>query len=273
MMTLLITCKQPEKSTEMNILYLHQSTGGIIWQGSEVSLLQKAAGKVNLRLKYSLAYKPKLPRLFKKYNKDNQVNYKIAQMLFPGKSANNPSNYYKIWVEKAGHEPYLQDPTLELLSDQYQIIIFKHCYTASHIEEATNATDINSNIKTISNYKLQYSALRDKLHSFPATKFILFVGAIEVRSEITEAEAKRANEFFQWVTEEWDLPGDNIYLWDLYSLQTEGGLYFKDEYAMSPEDSHPNKKFASRAVELLFNRIIDVIENNGNGTLLTGEDI
>ncbi len=85
-------------------------------------------------------------------------------------------------------------------------------------------------------------------------------------------EALRAKEFFGWVTDEWDLPGDNIYIWDLYSLQTEGGLYFKSEYAVSTRDSHPNKEFAGRVVNDLFNRIIDVIENNGNGTLLNGEE-
>ncbi len=72
--------------------------------------------------------------------------------------------------------------------------------------------------------------------------------------------------------EEWDLPGDNIYIWDLYSLQTEGGLYFKEEYSASIRDSHPNEDFASMASKLLFNRIIDVIENQEGNTQLTGEE-
>ena len=84
--------------------------------------------------------------------------------------------------------------------------------------------------------------------------------------------ALRSKEFFGWVTDEWDLPGDNIYIWDLYSLQTEGSLYFKDEYAVSPTNSHPNDEFAGRVVKDLFNRIIDVVENNGNGTLSNGKD-
>ena len=73
------------------------------------------------------------------------------------------------------------------------------------------------------------------------------------------------------MVDEWDLPGDNIHLWDLYSLETEGGLYFKDEYASSASDSHPNGEFAGRAVQLFFNRIIDVIENDGSRTKVTGE--
>ncbi len=66
---------------------------------------------------------------------------------------------------------------------------------------------------------------------------------------------------------------DNIYLWDLYSIQTDGGLYFKDEFAKSPNDSHPGKEFSEKAANLLFQRIIDIIENDGTNTLLTGEGI
>ena len=69
------------------------------------------------------------------------------------------------------------------------------------------------------------------------------------------------------------MPGDNIHIWDLYSLETEGGLYFKEEYATSPNDSHPNSEFASKAVQLIFNRIVDVIENDGTRTKLKGEKL
>jgi hypothetical protein len=125
----------------------------------------------------------------------------------------------------------------------------------------------------LANYKLQYAALREKLHEFPNTKFILFTGAALVKSAVSEDAAERAKEFFTWVTDEWDLPEDNIHIWDLYSLQTEGGSYFKDEYATSPDNSHPNGEFAVKVAQLLFARIIDVIETNGNGTKCTGEKL
>ena len=126
---------------------------------------------------------------------------------------------------------------------------------------------------TLSNYKLQYNALRDKMHEFPDTKFILWTGATLVEGATTEEIALRAKDFFDWVITEWDQPGDNIYLWDFYGLQTEGGLYFKNKYADSSKDSHPNRHFAGKVVDLLFNRVIDVIENDGNGTFLTGKKI
>ena len=122
----------------------------------------------------------------------------------------------------------------------------------------------------MANYKLQYEALKSKMHDFPDHKFILFTGAAQVKMHIKEDQAIRAREFFRWVREEWDQPDDNIYIWDLYSLETEGDLYFKDEYASAPDDSHPNAEFSAKASKLLFKRIVDVIENDGELSSLTG---
>jgi len=220
--------------------------------------------------------KGELPILFDRYNREHKTGYKIEDQIFPKIAPygwnNFPYDYYNIWIRHQGTEPYMEEPTLEMLTKENKVIIFKHCFPVSNIEADEGPGDIDSDRKTLANYKLQYIALRDKLHEFPDTKFILFTGAAQTESIITEDEAFRAREFFQWVTEQWDLPGDNIYLWDFYSLQTEGGIYLKEEYAAATDDPHPNSEFASKAVKLLFNRIIDVIETGGTGTDLTGVD-
>lgn len=276
-MVSLNSCKQKERISDMNIIYLHHSTGGVIWQGEKPSIITRAARKVSTGLADALGGKARLPLLFDKYNKENNKNYLIREMAFPKSSPygwhNYPYDYYDIWVKHAGNEPYMEEPTLEMLTRQYQVILFKHCYPVSNIQPDKDSADINSDYKSLANYKLQYAALRDKMHEFPNTKFILWTGAAQVKMYISEDEAKRAKEFFQWVSKEWDLPGDNIHIWDFYSLETEGDLYFKEEFATSANDSHPNSEFASKAVKLIFNRIIDVIENNGAGTKLTGEKI
>ncbi len=249
---MVISCGQEARSPYMNIIFLHHSTGKVIWNGEDHSLKQ----------------------LFKEYNKEFDTNYAIREQAFPKSSPygwkNYPYDYYNIWAKNAGEEPYMQEPTLEMLTKDYQVIMFKHCFPVSNIQADLDSPDINSDIKTLSNYKLQYLALRDKLHEFPDTKFIIWTGAALVKASTSEDNALRAKEFFEWVTDQWDQPSDNIYIWDLYSLQTEGGLYFKDEYAVSTTDSHPNKKFAGRVVYNLFDRIIDVIEKDGNGTKLNG---
>jgi|WetSurMetagenome_2_1015567.scaffolds.fasta_scaffold140065_1 hypothetical protein len=273
----IFSCKQNKKTSDMNIIFLHHSTGGVIWKGNSSTGVSKFAGRISGRLANVLSSKPQLPALFEEYNKKQNKNYVIKEMLFPKAAPygwnNYPFDYYNIWVKNAGEKPYMEEPTLEMLTKEYQVIIFKHCFPASNIEADQDSADINSDVKTISNYKLQYLALRNKLHEFPNTKFILFTGAALVKSAVTEDEAKRAKEFFAWVVDEWDMPDDNIYLWDFFNLETEGGLYFKDEYAASANDPHPNEEFAGEAVKLLFSRIIDVIENHGNGTKLTGKVI
>jgi hypothetical protein len=266
---------QKKETSDMNIIYLHHSTGGIIWQGSNISIFTKAASKISPRLANIVSKKAKLPLLFDKYNEENNKNYLIKEQIFPKESPygwhNFPYDYYNIWVKNAGDKPYMEEPTLELLTKQYQVIIFKHCFPVSNIKPDIDSADINSDYKSLSNYKLQYLALRDKLHEFPYTKFVLFTGAAQVKSNISEDDAFRAKEFFEWVKNEWDLPGDNIFLWDLYSLETEGGIYFKEDYTVATNNSHPNGEFADKVVQLLFNRIIDVIDNNGAGTKLNGE--
>jgi hypothetical protein len=248
------SCGQESKSPYMNIIFLHHSTGKVIWDGGDHSLKQ----------------------LFKEFNTEYDTNYAIREKAFPKSSPygweNHPFDYYNIWVKNAGEEPYMEEPTLEMLTKEYQVIMFKHCFPVSDIQADLDIPDINSDIKTLSHYKLQYLALRDKLHEFPDTKFILWTGAALVEGATSEEKALRAKEFFEWVTDEWDQPSDNIYIWDFYSLQTEGGLYFQEQYAVSSRDSHPNDEFAGRVVPLLFNRIIDVIENNGNDTFLNGEE-
>ena len=271
---ILFSCSRTMDQPDTSIIYLHHSVGEYIWNGKPTPFVQRAVRKISPKLADKFSSRGKLPKLLKAYNSEQGKNYQIHQLNFPKSSPygwnNFPFDYYNIWVENAGEELFMEEPSLEMLTKDYQVVIFKHCYPVSSIEPDQDSADVHSYLHTVSNYKLQYKALKEKLQTFPETKFILFTGAVQVKANLTEAEALRTREFFDWVREEWDQPGDQIYLWDLYSLQTEGGLYFKDEFAISPHDSHPNKEFASRAVELLFNRITDVIENDGKGTSLTG---
>lgn len=269
------SCKDKKESFDHRILFLHHSTGRIIWEGgANSSIFHRGLHRISPKLANSIKSKPKLQRLFAKYNKNSELKVSIEETYFPKESPygweNYPYDYYNIWVKHGDGETYMEEPTLEALTKDYQTIILKHCFPVSAILEDLDSVDINSDVKTLANYKAQYLALRDKFKEFPDTKFILFTGATLVQSQTTEEQALRAKEFFKWVVNEWDLPDDNIFIWDLYALQTEGGIYFKPEYALMLNDSHPNSDFAKSAVKLLFNRIVDIIENNGAGTKLTG---
>lgn len=263
---ILIGCNNPEENTmsdQTNIIFLHHSTGKRIWRG-DVSKIANAIG-----------FSGDVSKWFDDYNKNKNKNYVISETNFPKESPygwrNYPYDYYNIWVKNAGDKPFKDEPTLEILTSKYDVIIFKHCFPVSNIKPNTESADINSEEKTLDNYKLQYNALKEKMLQFPDTKFIIWTPTAQVEKKTNIDEAKRANEFSEWVKTEWDVKGDNIFLWDFRALQVEGGLYFKDEYADSPTDSHPNKEFSHQIAPFFCNRVVNVIEDRGDSSDLTGK--
>jgi len=102
---------------------------------------------------------------------------------------NYPYDYYKIWVKNGRNNDFMEESTLEMLTKKYQVIIFKHCFPVSIIQANKESCNINSDFKCTTDYKLQYLALREKLSEFPNAKFILFTGAAQIKSQITENEA------------------------------------------------------------------------------------
>jgi hypothetical protein len=232
------------------IIFLHHSTGQAIWYGKTNRYIRKLTNRSDVKT------------FFKKYNRKNKTSYYISERSFPNVnqygSANFPYDYYNIWVKHAGENPYMGDPTLEILAKEFDIIIFKHCYPVSNVLEDTGNPNIDSDEKRIENYKIQYDALKKKMHEFPNNKFILWTPASKVKKSITLEEAQRTNDFYKWIINEWDQKGDNIYIWDFYKYETEGGIYLLDNYAAGFDDSHPNKKFAGRMAPLFAQFIIDV---------------
>ncbi len=262
---LFVGCKNFEDNkmhNQTNIIFLHHSTGNRIWRGD----LSKIADK--------LGFKGDVEKWFDHYNKKKSTNYNITEINFPKESPygwnNYPYDYYNIWVKNAGDKPYKEEPTLEMLTKKYDVIIFKHCFPGSNIKPNNGVPDINSNLKTLDNYKLQYHALKKKMLEFPNTKFIVWTQTAQLESQTTKEEAERANEFAEWVRTVWDTKGDNIFIWDFREFQVEGGLYFKNEYADAINNSHPNKNFSSRVAPYFCQRIVDVIEDRGDFTSISG---
>ena len=242
---------------EYRIIFLHHSTGNVIFKQGKRSL--KFIGRFIKQNQF-------VSQWLKKYNILNGTNYTIDEQFFPKKETygwnNYPYDYYNIWVRNAGDKPYLNEPTLEILTKKYKLIIFKHCYPVSNILEDINQPDVNSSEKRIENYKLQYLALKQKLHEFPDTKFLIWTGAAQVEAKTTREQAIRAKAFFDWVRNDWKTPNDNIYIWDFYELETEGSLFLKTLNAESPTNSHPSESFAEKVAPLFCQRIIEVIQQN-----------
>jgi hypothetical protein len=236
------------------IIFLHRSTGFNVWQGSKLG-------------KKFIIYKQNydVPRLMKEYNMKSGVKYAIRQFYYPSDSlypvGNFPYDYYKLWVENAVDESYSGQFTLETFVNGYDLIIFKFCYPVSNILADDTIPDIISDKKTISNYKLQMNAIKTRLKQFPETKFLVWTGAVQVKSQITEDQALRTKEFFQWLEEDWDEENDNIFIFDFLAIETEGDLYLKPEFATNNIDSHPNRLLSSIAARELVKRIHEILGN------------
>lgn len=230
------------KPDTVRIILLHHSTGRYVWNGG-------------------------VPALLKEYNKKNGTNYKIDEQDYPNTKGgypwnNYPYDYYNLWVKHRGDSQDRKELNLDQIAKNYDVIVFKHCFPVSAIEEDTGKPDIESERKSLENYKLQYNAIKERLLEFPDKKFIVWTGASLAEDCTTPEQAKRAKEWASWVKNEWDTPNDNIFVWDFEQLETEGELYFK--YPIGKADSHPSKEFCKAAAPDLVKRIVDVIEGRGD---------
>lgn len=235
------------------IIFLHHSTGWNVWLGKTHRYVYKLTGRSDLKTAVKLNAR------------DHVLKYSITERFFPKNSpygwSNYPYDYYNIWVKNAGNEEYMEEPTLEILTREYDLIIFKHCFPVSNILPDTGTPNVDSSTRTLENYKLQYTALKEKMHDFPENKFIVWTPAMNVKSQVSQEEAERTKEFHHWVVNEWDEKGDNIFVWDFYKLETEGELYLPERNAEGPDNSHPNREFSAKASRDLGRFIVDVLIN------------
>jgi hypothetical protein len=229
---------------DARMLFLHHSTGQAIWDGG-------------------------VPEWFSRYNAEHATAYDISEQAFPKNDPygwnNYPYDYWNIWVKHAGPKTYRGEPTLEILTPKYDLIVWKHCFPVSEVEPDSGNPEVSSSDKRLENYQLQYLALRDKMRSFPDTRFVVWTSAALVRDATDTAPADRSRTFVDWVRRIWDQPGDNVYVWDFWQLETDGGRYLADANAAGGGDSHPNARFAERVAPQFAQRLVDVVEGRGDG--------
>jgi hypothetical protein len=257
-----MSCKH-DSMKPVNVIFLHHSTGGRIWKGD-----------VN-KYFYKIFKQGQVEKWIHRYNRTNKAHIHITEINFPKKAPygwkNYPFDYFNIWVKHAGQEAYMNEPTLEMLTADYDIIIWKHCFPVSKILPDSTMADVNSEIKTVANYKLQYNALKEKMHSFKDKKFIIWTPVPLVEAKTSEGEAKRVKEFYEWILNTWDEKNDNIFLWDYYILATENSLYLTPSNAQGVDNSHPSNTFAGKVSKYFANRIIQVVNGTADESDITGK--
>lgn len=250
---MITSCTRNDSSSDVErVIFLHHSTGLNVWMGGENRVVRKIKGDV-------------VPRLVSQRCKETGSEVTIDELSFPSGTEypweNFPFDYYNIWVLNGDDDYYMGEPTLKTLTKSYDVIVLKHCFPGSNIISDDYQPE-SLQTKTLGNYKYLYGELKKKFYEYPGTKFIVWTNAALVESATNEAEALRTREWVRWVKEEWDTPGDNIYLFDFNLLETGGELYLKPEYAMSADDSHPNKTISSIAAKSFVETLLAVTNNS-----------
>ncbi len=191
------------------------------------------------------------------FNTGNGTKYYIKERSYPNSPwpwSNYPYDYWKLWIDGACNNNDAGIECLESIAQDYELVIYKHCFPGAGIAEPDNDPDIASSKKTFENYKLQYRALRNMMDNMPTQKFMIWTLAPLHRLATNPDQAGRAHEFVEWVKNDF-LTEDgkehpNVYIFDFYGLvaqldtnTTDGDLYcLKYEYEGShtKSDSHPN---------------------------------
>jgi len=283
------TVAQPESGIEsmdrvaamkgtVRIAYLHHSTGEAVWQGGARGRLfriweRATPGWANSWV--SKVYPSSVPGIIANWNAANGTDYRIAHLTYPATTSgypweNYPYDYWNLWVAHAGDQHDRGEMNLDDLARDYDVIVFKHCFPVSGIMPQSGEPDVKLKDKTIGNYMLQYEALKRRLHQFPTKRFIVWTGPVLAQSATDAAQAQRARQFFDWVRTTWDEKGDNIYLWDFYSIAADANGYLAARHESAPGNSHPGADLSRIAAALVGRRIVDVIEGRGDSGAITG---
>ncbi len=242
----------PALAVNERIIFLHHSTGNIIYKDGNV------------------------PGWIADYNTTQNSAYVVQDRYYPNTPypwANYPYDYWNLWVNGSCRADTPNIHCLDQLAADYQVVIFKNCFPVSDIGADTGSPDITSSRKSLENYTLQYSAVRDKLQEYPDTLFIFWTGAPLHRLATTPEKAARARRFADWVKNEMTAGGSypNIRVFDYFDLTagTDNMLRYDYEKSHTGSDSHPNGQ-AAADVGPVFARFIitsaqDFFDTPGSG--------
>jgi hypothetical protein len=217
------------------------------------------------------------------FNDGNGTSYYSEEFSYPNTPwswSNYPYDYWKLWVDGSCNNAEPGIECLESYAEDYELIILKHCYPGAAIAEPDGNPDITSSKKTFENYKLQYRALRDKMDNMTSTKFMFWTLAPLHRLATTPEQAQRANEFVEWVKNDFltedDKEHPNIYIFDFFGLVAEQSatpdtgiqycLKFDFEGSHTNKDSHPNGDANEYAGPFFARAIVNALADTNQTT-------
>lgn len=238
------------------IYFLHHSIGGNILEGGVVDAYKALRSGDTL----------------------NEVMYPNDNCR--GSWQNRPIDYHAFWIN--GVNDCTPNWDFNTAVKEAKMIIFKSCYTHDAFSDDSSpevqAIDADGNRPNnagvtsnnyISVYKKAMNGLKKKFKETPNTLFVFWTFPPKLNYS-AQFPVERSIEFANWLRNEWDEPGDNIFLWDYRKLATDGtDRNFPTKYAQG--DDHANITFARKVAPLFAKRIANIMDGKGDSTSLTGE--
>lgn len=182
----------------LNMMFLHHSTGRLLIKDSGVrSIINQHNNASGTDIRF--------------WDHDYAYGNAYTGVILPdstvhpdwiyGYEANNiqPVGYYDIFCQA----PAFRDS----LFNRHDVIVFKNDHSTGDIESDSQ----------LESYKSDYLAIRDVLDQFPDKLFLMVSGPPRKPGNITNAEADRAREFYDWVQSPAYMNGHpNIAYFDLF---------------------------------------------------------
>jgi hypothetical protein len=220
-----------QEEAPISVIFMHHSTGeGVIYAGGVVPMMTE--------LGYAFQHHG--------YNGDGLSdaagNYTGVNWNVPGDNT-DPDGWQAIF-----NQP-VTDPPSNTFSHmlQYDVIIFKSCFPASHIDSPG----------MFDAYMAYYASIRDVMDQHPDKLFIPWTTPPLVPNSTDAASAQRAQEWAAYLTSDEYLDGHpNIYPFDINSLWADADGYLRAEFRVDEWDSHPND-IGNQVVAPIFVDFID----------------
>lgn len=238
------------------VVFVHHSTGEHIWGGGAED-----------------AYKALRP--------DDTITEQLYPSAAYGEWENKPQNYQHLWFgmpdatasDLANRHAEGQESFAQLLA-KGDVLVFKHCFDGDAMFPSSTEGAFG---QTLEKYKASYEVLKTELRKKTDNIFLVWTVAPLSPSERAHFQAadnvQISLDFRNWVLNEWDEPGDNIFVFDYRLLATRGELsYLAESDAVDPnnEDSHPSDDLSKVIAPCFARRLADVVNGNGDTTSRTG---
>ncbi len=223
--------------THNRVLFTHHSVGRIVYANN---LSDPYDGTVDSNCTDGSC--SDLPSWFNTYNNSQtpRENFVISEKEWPGGIGNNPLEYWNILVGSGCNSgaPKPGDAgnigNICSISDfNYDVIVIKHCYTAS------GKSDHNQDRTYYNALKTEFDKFNGSMPGIPSKIFIVWT----LFPSVSGTPADR--DFANWVKNTWlndGSPHPNIFIWDVFNYATCDGsnsLYTSYQWG----GNHPNRAF------------------------------